>query len=286
MSAWTPGPAWLFCPADRPERYGKALAAADVVIVDLEDAVALAAKAGAREALRGIVADGTFDPERTVVRVNGSDSPEHALDVALVSDLTLPRVMLAKTESAADVTAVAGATGAEVVALIETPRGVRDVDAIAEADGLVGLMWGAEDLLAGLGGTSSRDAHGAYREVARYARSRSLVAAKAAGALALDSVFLDIPDTAGLAAESEDAAASGFDAKVAIHPAQVPPIRAAFTPDADQVAWARALLAHAGTDRSVTTFQGRMVDGPVYLQAERVLRLAGTSPTTPGEDPS
>jgi citrate lyase subunit beta/citryl-CoA lyase len=291
MSTWTPGPAWLFCPADRPDRYGKALAAADVVIVDLEDAVALAAKAEAREALRGLVADGTLDPERTVVRVNsvqvdGADSPEHALDVALVAELGLPRVMLAKTETAADVGTVAATTGAEVVALIETPRGVRDVDAIAEAPNLVGLMWGAEDLAAGLGGTSSRGADGSYREVARYARSRSLVAAKASGRLALDSVYLDIPDTDGLAAESADAAASGFDAKVAIHPAQVAPIRSAFLPDAEQVAWAEALLAHVGDDRSVTTFHGRMVDGPVYLQAERVLRLAGASPTAPGEDPS
>lgn len=273
MSDWTPGPAWLFCPADRPDRYGKALAAADVVIVDLEDAVAPSAKAGAREALRGLAADGSLDPDRTVVRVNGVDSDEHRADLALAADLGLARLMLAKTERAADVEALPH----EVVALLETPRGIRDAGPIAEASNLVAVMWGADDLVAGLGGTSSRFDGGTYRDVARHARSHALVSAKAAGRLALDAVFMDIPDTDGLAAESEDACAVGFDAKVAIHPAQVPVIRSAFTPDADRVAWARDLLAHAGADRSVTTFRGRMVDGPIYAQAERLLRLAAAT---------
>ncbi|WP_203335637.1 HpcH/HpaI aldolase/citrate lyase family protein [Nocardioides limicola] len=267
---WVPGAAWLFCPADRPDRYGKALSAADVVIVDLEDAVAPAAKGAGREALRQLAADGSLDVDRTIVRLNSADTPDHPLDAALTSELGIRRVMLAKTEAAAEVTALPH----DVIALLETPAGIERAGEIAAADNTVGVMWGADDLVAGLGGTSSRYPDGRYRDVARYARSRALVAAKAAGRFALDAVHMDIADVAGLAAACEDAAAVGFDGGVAIHPSQVAVIRAAYAPDPDRVDWARRLLAHVGDDRSVTTFEGRMVDGPIYKQAERVLRLA------------
>jgi citrate lyase subunit beta/citryl-CoA lyase len=283
---WTPGPAWIFCPADRPDRYGKALAAADVVIVDLEDAVAPAAKAAARDALRGLAEAGELDTERTVVRVNGAQqdsAAEHALDLLLTQEIGVRRVMLAKTEHASDVTALPH----DVVVLLETPAGIERAGEIAAADNAVAVMWGADDLVAGLGGTSSRYADGRYRDVARYARSRSLVAAKASGRLALDAVHMDIKDVDGLAAECEDAVAVGFDATVAIHPSQVAVIRSAYAPSAERVDWARRLLAHVGDDRSVTTFEGRMVDGPIYKQAERVLRLAelttGLTSGTTGE---
>ena len=269
----SPGPAWLFCPADRPDRYGKALAAADVVILDLEDAVAPAAKASAREALRGLAADGIVDWARTVVRVNGADTVDHAAALALTQDIGVRTVMLSKSERADDVRAVPH----DVVLLLETPAGIRDADELASVDNVVAVMWGADDLVAGLGGTSSRFPDGRYRDLARHARARALLAAKAAGRLALDAVHMDIPDTAGLAAECEDAVASGFDATVAIHPTQVAVIRRSYAPDAERVVWAEQLLAHVGDDRSVTTFRGRMVDGPIYAQAERVLRLAAAT---------
>ena len=269
MGEWTPGPAWLFCPADRPDRYRKALAAADVVVLDLEDAVAPAGKDAAREALRSL-ADGVLDLERTVVRVNAAGTADHARDLAVTKDIGVRRVMLAKAEQAADVTSLAH----EVVVLLETPAGIQHAGALAAADNVVAVMWGADDLVAGLGGTASRHADGRYRDVARYARSRALVAAKASGRLALDGVHMDIGDVDGLAGECEDAVAVGFDATVAIHPSQLAVIRAAYTPATEHVDWARRLLGHVGDDRSVTTFEGRMVDGPIYQQAERVLRLA------------
>jgi citrate lyase subunit beta/citryl-CoA lyase len=269
MTGWTPGPGWLFCPADRPDRYAKALARADVVVLDLEDAVATSAKPAARDALRRLAADGTLDPGRTVLRVNGSGTDDHALDVRLATEVGLVRVMLAKAEDPAALAAVP----AEVVALVETPLGVVRADQLAAVDNVVGLMWGADDLVAGLGGTASRRPDGRYRDVALHARSRSLVAAKAYGRLALDAVHLDIADLDGLRAECEDAAAVGFDATVAIHPSQVPVIRAAYRPSAEQVAWARALLEAHGEDGGVGTFEGRMVDGPVFRQAVRVLTL-------------
>ena len=272
MTGWTPGPGWLFCPADRPDRYAKALARADVVVLDLEDAVATPAKAAARDALRRLAADGVLDPGRTVLRVNGSSTVDHALDVRLAAEVGIVRVMLAKAEDPAAVAAVP----TEVVALVETPLGVVRADELAAVDNVVGLMWGADDLVAGLGGTSSRRPDGRYRDVAVHARSRSLVAAKAYGRLALDAVHMDIADLDGLRAECEDAAAVGFDATVAIHPSQVPVIRAAYRPSPEQVAWARALLEAHGEDGGVGTFEGRMVDGPVFRQAVRVLTLERT----------
>lgn len=271
--AWAPGPAWLFCPADRPERYPKALAAADIVIIDLEDAVAPGNRTAARTALRSLAADGSLDNTRTIVRVNAAGTPDHALDLATLQDCGITRIMLAKTESAAHVASLPF----HVIALFETPLGVERAGEIAFADNVIAVMWGAEDLTAGLGGMSSRHADGRYRDVSRYARSRALIAAKAAGRLAIDTVHLDIPDIAGLADECADAVASGFDATAAIHPTQVQVIRAAYAPSAEQVDWARRLFDHIGTERGVTTFEGAMVDGPVYAAAQRILARASTA---------
>jgi citrate lyase subunit beta / citryl-CoA lyase len=199
------GVAWLFCPADRPERFAKAADRADVVILDLEDAVS----PGNRPAARRALAEQRLDPDRTVVRINPTGSPDHALDLAVLHETSYPTVMLAKTESAAEAQALAPL---QVVALCETPAGVQNAGAIAAADNVQALMWGAEDLIAALGGTSSRFPNGRYRDVARHARSSVLLAAGAAGKLAIDSVYLDIPDLDGLNEESIDAAASGFGA--------------------------------------------------------------------------
>lgn len=268
MSArWEPGPAWLFCPADRPERWPKAYERSDVVIVDLEDAVAPAARGGARAAL----AASSLDPDRTVVRVNAAGTADHPLDLAAVDAAGLRRVMLAKTETAQEVSAL---SPREVVVLVETPVGVSRTAELVAPDCVIGAMWGAEDLVGGLGGSSSRHADGSYHEVVAYARSRVLLEAKAAGRFALDTVVLDIADTALLARETQDAVAVGFDGKVAIHPSQVPVIRAAYRPDEADVDWARRLLAAAGGQQAVFTFEGRMVDAPVFRQAERILRLA------------
>ena len=120
-----------------------------------------------------------------------------------------------------------------------------------------------------------RDASERYhREVARHVRSQSLLAAKAYGRLALDSVYLDIKDLDGLRGEVDDAVAVGFDAKVAIHPSQVPVIRAGYAPSAEQVQWAKHVLAAAVNERGVFTFEGIMVDAPVLRRAERIVHLA------------
>jgi citrate lyase subunit beta/citryl-CoA lyase len=264
--SWQPGPAWLFCPADRPDRWAKALDAADVVIIDLEDAVARERKRAARDAVR----DAELDWDRVVLRVNAADSPEHEEDTALLAEIPCRRVMLAKAE---DPAAVASLRDHEVLVLVESPLGVERVGDLVQAPNVIGAMWGADDLVAGLGGTSSRFGDGTYRDVARYARARTLIAAKAHGRMAIDAVYMNIPDTEGLRAQCEDAVAIGFDATVAIHPKQVAVIRAAYAPTPERVAWAQRLLAAVGDDRGVTTFEGRMVDGPIYRQAERIVHL-------------
>ncbi|MBW0012307.1 CoA ester lyase, partial [Mycobacterium sp.] len=261
---------WLFCPADRPERFAKAAVAADVVILDLEDGVAAVDKPAARKALR----ENPLDPARTVVRINATGTDEQARDLDALAGTAYATVMLSKAESAAQVTALAPR---EVVALVETPRGAVFATEIASAEGTVAMMWGAEDLVAALGGSASRRADGSYRDVARHLRSTILLAASAFGRIALDAVHLDIRDTDGLRAEADDAVAVGFDGTVCIHPTQIPVVRAAYRPGAEKLDWARRVLAAARTQRGVFAFEGQMVDSPVLKHAEMMLRRAGES---------
>lgn len=284
LTAWQPGVAFLFCPGDRPDRYAKALERSDVVLLDLEDAVAEPAKAAAREALAELARTGALDVARTVVRVNGATTPHHAADVAAAVAAGVRRVMVPKAEDPVVLADVADA-GLEVVALVESPLGVERAGDLARAPGVVAMMWGGDDLVAGLGGTASRRADGSWRDVVVHARSRVLLAAKAYGRLALDGVHMGLDDVEGLRAQCEDGVAVGFDAGVAIHPAQVPVIRAAYAPSRTQVAWARGLLEAFpdGLAAGVGTYEGRMVDGPVFAQARRVLARAGAEPgTEPG----
>lgn len=267
MALENPGPAWLFCPADRPERFGKAAAAADVVILDLEDGVA----AQDRDAARAALIDTPLDPGRTVVRVNPSGTADHELDLQTLAETAYTTVMLAKTETAQQVSTLAPL---DVIVLVETPLGVLNVVETTRADNAYAVMWGAEDLFALTGGTANRRADGSYRDVAQHVRSQSLLAAKAFGRLALDSVYINIKDLDGLRAESDDAVAVGFDGKVAIHPSQVAVIRDAYTPTDEQVRWAQQVLAEVANQRGVFQFEGLMVDAPVLRRAERIVALA------------
>ena len=259
------GPALLFCPADRPERYEKAAARADTVILDLEDAVNPDDKAAARSHL----AASALDPARTIVRVNPAGTDDLVADLRALLHTPYRMVMLAKTAAPADVHALARY---DVVALVETAAGVVHAAQIAAQPNVVGLMWGAEDLVASLGGTSSRHADGRYRDVAAHARSVVLLAARAHGKAAIDAVHLDIGDVDGLAAEATDAAACGFTATACIHPSQVEVIRAAYRPGEAEVEWARGVLAAAVGQHGAFRFDGKLVDGPVLKHADAVLR--------------
>lgn len=271
-----PGPAMLFCPADRPERYSKAAERADVVILDLEDAVAPEGRPAAREHVAG----SSLDPDRVVVRVNPVDTDDFALDMEAVRKTDYRVVMLAKSESAEQLAKV----DRDVLALIETPLGVVRAPEIAAAPNCVAMMWGAEDLVAAMGGTKSRFEEseadgqrvaGGYRDVPRHARASVAMAAAAFGRSAIDSVYLDIPDTDGLRAEALDAVALGYEATACIHPSQVEVIRSAYAPTDEQVEWATRVLDAAKGNRGVFSLDGQMVDAPVFRQAEAIKRRSG-----------
>lgn len=268
------GPALLFCPGDRPDRFAKAAERADAVILDLEDAVGPDAKSAARDAIRA----SDLDPARTIVRVNDVSSDHIGADLAAVAASPFRTVMLAKAESPADVDRICDAIeDARVVVLVETARGVLAVEALAAHRSVVGLMWGAEDLVASIGGTSSRDEHGDYRAVALHARSRVLLAAAANGRTAIDAIRTDIADVEGAHLEALDAAQSGFGAKACIHPSHVDPYRRAFAPSADELDRARRILAAAETNPGVFSFEGRMVDEPILRHARSVVARASTT---------
>ncbi|MDI3212001.1 CoA ester lyase [Arthrobacter sp. AL12] len=271
------GPALLFCPADRPERYQKAAERADAVIVDLEDAVAPADKQRARGAiLAQLGATGDvpeLNPSSTIIRINPAGTEEFEKDLHCLKHTPYRHIMLAKAEGAEQLRELEGYS---VIALCETALGVVNAAAIAAEPNVVGLMWGAEDLIASLGGTSSRTDDGAYRAVALHARSAVLLAARAFGKEAVDSVYVNIPDLDGLGVESRDAVASGFGSKACIHPSQVAVVRGAYAPSESEIAAATELLAAAAASGSgVFQHGGKMIDGPILKHAESTLRRAG-----------
>ncbi len=271
------GPALLFCPADRPERYQKAATRADAVILDLEDAVAPADKQRARGAILAQVGttgeEPELDPSRTIIRVNPAGTEEFEKDLHCLAHTPYHTVMLAKAENAQQLQAL---DGYQVIALCETAAGVLNAPAIAAAHNVVALMWGAEDLLASLGGTSSRKDDGAYRAVALHARSSVLLAARAFGKEAVDAVYTNIPDLTGLAAEAADAVASGFGSKACIHPSQAAVVRGAYAPSEAEVSAAAELLqAAAAAGQGVFQYKGQMIDGPILKHAEALIRRAG-----------
>lgn len=268
MTPWNAGPALLFCPASRPDRFVKALDRADGVIIDLEDAVAPAQ----RPISRGALIESELDPARVIVRISAPGSAEFDADIATLSQTDYRTVMIAKAESPKRVGRIDPRFS--VVVQCETARGISALERFAELKNVVALSWGSEDLIASLGGTSSRKANGRYRDVVRTARAKVLLAAGARGKLAIDAAYLDLANTRALRREAEDAAASGFAASACIHPDQVDIVRDAYRPDADAIAWARSLLKAADVGGSVFTHEGKMIDEPVLQHARTLLKRA------------
>jgi citrate lyase subunit beta / citryl-CoA lyase len=271
VTNWSPpGPAILFVPADRPERYAKAAERADAVIIDLEDAVRPEARDDAREAL----INNPIDPNLTMVRINPAGTGDHLKDLKALAQTDYRVVMLAKAESADQLLQI----GYQVVALVETPLGAIQADQIAAAPNCIGLMWGAEDLIAAMGGRSSRftageENTGRYRDVARQVRGMVRLACASHGRFAVDSVHIEIADTEGLRLEALDAVNLGYEATACIHPSQVEIVRAAYRPTDDEVTWAREVLA-AAADNPGGVFRvgGQMIDSPLLGQAEAIMR--------------
>lgn len=269
---------WLFVPADSEKKIAKALeSAADAVIFDLEDSVALTEKARAREILKGLPARSSGP--QWWVRINPLRTEEHRLDLELIGIADIYGVVLPKAESGADVAELAHRTGNIPVHAIVTETAASLFGLLSYRDPgspLAAMSWGAEDLSAALGAASKHDATGELSFTYKLARSLCLAGAVAAGAQPVDGVFADFRDEDGLLAEARAAAREGFTGKLAIHPAQVGPINAAFTPSPEEVSHAQAIVAAfaAQPGAGVLSVGGRMVDRPHLVQARRVLARA------------
>ena len=245
---------FLFVPGDRPDRFGKAAASgADVVVLDLEDAVAAADKDTAREHVDAWLRDGG----RAMVRINPAGTPWFAADAEVVTRYGIP-VLVPKAETPG---ALAGFR--EVTALIETALGVERAAELAAAGSVRRLAFGSIDLAAQLG-VDPDD-----RETFAYARSRLVIASAAAGLdPPVDGVTTDLRDGERLAADVRHARRLGFGGKLCIHPKQLDAVREGFAPTEAELDWARRVLT---TGDSASTVDGQMVDKPVRDRARRIL---------------
>ncbi|HMI40797.1 MAG TPA: CoA ester lyase [Sphingomicrobium sp.] len=270
-----PPRSWLFVPADSDKKVAKAIASeADAIIFDLEDSVVPGRKAAARDLLKGLGAR-TGGP-RWWVRINPLGSEAHKDDLDLIGVGDIEGIVLPKTESGADITQLAHRTGNIPIHAIVTETAASLFGLLSYRDAkspLVAMSWGAEDLSAALGASSKYDASGELAFTYRLARSLCLAGAVAAEVQPIDTVFADFRDDKGLTKEARAAAAEGFTGKLAIHPAQVAPINAAFTPSPQEIAHARAIVEAFAADpqAGVLSVDGKMVDRPHLMQAKRVL---------------
>jgi len=269
---------WLFVPADSERKISKALESdADAVIFDLEDSVAPAQKAAARDILKALPK--ASNGPQWWVRVNPIGSEFHKDDLSLIGSAYVHGIVLPKAESGDDVTELAHRTGNIPIHAIvtETPASLFGLLSYRQPGSpLAAMSWGAEDLSAALGASSKYDSSGDLSFTYRMARSLCLAGAVAAGVQPVDGVFADFKDDEGLRAEAEAARREGFTGKLAIHPGQVPIINAAFTPSADDIAHAEEIVAafEAHPDAGVLSVGGKMVDRPHLVQARRVLERA------------
>lgn len=268
----------LFVSGEKIERFAKAMAAgADLVCIDLEDAVHPSRKAEARSQVLGWLKDTVRPPQGpdVAVRINGLRTLDGLRDVLafVESGLQVDWLLLPKTESAGDIQALESWCGAQVgafTALVETPVGIENLAGIARAGGKLGaLMLGGADLSAELDAQFNWDG-------LLSARGRLVNAAKAAGLQAWDVPNVDLSSDEGLATETRKALALGFGCKTAIHPQQILTIHAAFTPTPAEIEWATVLLQAVpeGQGSGAFLFQGKMVDAPLLKKARRIAELS------------
>jgi (3S)-malyl-CoA thioesterase len=256
----------LFLPASNSRAIEKARTlAADMVILDLEDAVKEEDKAGAREAAIAAVAEG-FGGRPVAVRVNPVETPHFGEDVVAIRRCAADYVVLAKTETVKQAHDAGWLIGKPVLAMIETPKGVIDAAAIAPATR--GLIAGTNDLSATL-----KIPTGAGRNGLVYALQRTVLAARAAGVAAFDGVYNVLESDDGLVRECEEGRAFGFDGKSVIHPSQIDTVNRIFSPSAAEIEAARRLIAAAngGAERH----EGKMIEAMHVDQARALIERMG-----------
>jgi citrate lyase subunit beta/citryl-CoA lyase len=280
---------WLFVPGDSEAKLAKvAGCGADVVIVDLEDAVAPQAKAAARGLARGWLERHRDAGCRRWVRINALDTPLWRDDLAAVIAGAPDGIMVPKAAGPAQLQILAGelhdleqrhgaAPGhTRLLPLVsETPAAALAIPAYAQVPipRLAGLTWGAEDLSAAIGASRKRDAEGRWTDAFRMVRAQVLLAAHACGLAAIDTLYADFRDLGGLERTAHESRGDGFAGMLAIHPDQVPVINAAFLPSEDEIAEARRIVEAfaAAPGAGALQLEGRMLDQPHLEQARRLL---------------
>lgn len=284
----------LFVPGDSERKQAKALSSgADALILDLEDSVSAAQLPAARARVCELLkAHADRSRQQLWVRVNPLSSGMLLQDLVAVFEGTPDGLVLPKVSAAAELTEVAnylsaletqqgrtpGSTRLLVIAT-ETPQALLTLNTYSAAlpssarERLAGLTWGMEDLSAALGATRKVDRHGSLTFTFQLARSLCLITSTALGVDAIDGIYVDFRDTEGLKRDVDAARADGFSGKLAIHPDQVGPINDAFVPRADEIDWARRVIAafSAAPDAGVVGLDGKMIDKPHLVQAQRIL---------------
>lgn len=290
----TPLRSLLFIPADSEKKLAKAdTCGADAVIVDLEDSVSAENKAVARDLALAFLRTPpppARGPERWV-RINPLDSGLAEDDLAIVMRGAPAGIMQPKIDGPADVRQLSSlldaleaelglAAGSTRIIPVATETAIAPFNlggfASARLDRLAGLTWGAEDLSAALGASTNVDALGEWAFTYKLVRALTLLAARAAGVQAIDTLFVDFRDDQGLLAASQAARAEGFTGRLAIHPAQVVPINAGFTPSVAEVAHAQRVIDAFAANPGAGTIglDGKMVDKPHLKAAEATLAQA------------
>ena len=272
----------LFVPGDRPDRMEKALrSGADALILDLEDAVAPAAKPEARKAVARFL--GANGGARIWVRVNPLDSLDNEKDLDAVLPGHPDGIVMPKADGGTSVAALArrltqrGNATAKILAIAtETPSAMFQLGTFGGQKRLAALTWGAEDLPAAIGATTSREADGRFTPPYELARALCLFGAAAAGVAPIETVYPAFRDLEGLEAYAGRARRDGFTGMMAIHPDQVAVINAAFTPSEAEVEHARRIVAAfaASPGAGALSLEGRMIDRPHLVQAQRILSSA------------
>lgn len=282
---------WLFAPGDSERKMEKATGgAADIVLLDLEDAVALEEKPKARVMVRDFLQAQASGRERLWVRINPLDGPHAVADLAAIVAGRPGGIMLPKARGRGDVeildnylTALEVANGIEqgstkVIALVtETAEAMFTTGDYKGAPRLVAMTWGAEDLADALSASSNRNPDGSYAFTYQLARSLCLIGAATAGVLPIETIQGDFKDLDGLRQRAEQVRRDGYRGMLAIHPAQVDVINAAFTPSAEEIAAAQEIVDLFAANPGVGAIghKGGMLDRPYLARAQAVLAMAG-----------
>jgi citrate lyase subunit beta/citryl-CoA lyase len=282
---------WLFAPGDSEKKMAKAAAGpADVVIFDLEDAVATENKPLARQLVCDFLGTNTDRPERLWVRINPFDGPYTLGDLAAIMPGRPGGIMLPKVYGRADVekldhclsalevaNGIAEGSTPVIVLVTETAEAMFHTGSYKGAPRVIALTWGAEDLADSIGASSNRNPDGSYSFTYELARSLTVLGAATAGVLAIETISGDFKDLEALRKRAEGVRRDGFRGMLAIHPAQVEVINQAFTPSAEEIAEAKEIVALFAANPGVGTigWKGGMLDRPYLSRAQLLLRQAG-----------